>query len=66
MMEIGDCIGAITQFMAADNDTLKQRTYNIGAANFNPTQLAESIRRHVPNFEIICTPDSRQGIADSW
>lgn len=66
MMEIGDCVSAITQFMDADNDILTQRTYNLAAASFTPKQLAESIRRHVPDFEIICESDSRQAIADSW
>ena len=66
MMEIGDCVDAITQFMDADDTILTQRTYNLAAASFTPKQLSASIRRHVPDFEIVCESDSRQAIADSW
>eukprot|EP00039_Didymoeca_costata_P023850 m.8538 g.8538 ORF g.8538 m.8538 type:complete len:363 (-) comp3913_c0_seq1:118-1206(-) len=66
MMHIVDCVNGIDEFMKTDSDQLTMRTYNLGAISFTPVQLADSIRRHFPDFEIVCKPDKRQMIADSW
>jgi hypothetical protein len=34
--------------------------------SFSPTQIADEIRKSIPEFKISYTPDYRQEIADSW
>ena len=66
MMYIDDCLRAIVQFLEAPSDSLRYRTYNINAMSFNPEELAQEIRRYVPDLEVTYKADSRQNIADSW
>jgi nucleoside-diphosphate-sugar epimerase len=41
-------------------------SYNIGGVSFSPKELADEIKKHIPDFEIVYTPDYRQNIAESW
>jgi nucleoside-diphosphate-sugar epimerase len=67
MMYMEDAILATAQIMDAENDKIKIRSaYNVAAFSFNPSDIAESIRKHIPEFEISYSPDFRQGIANSW
>ena len=66
MMYIDDCLRAIIQYLEAPSEALRYRTYNINAMSFNPEELAEEIRRYVPDLEMTYEPDSRQKIADTW
>ena len=67
MMYMEDAILATSQIMEAQNDKIKIRSaYNLAAFSFNPIEIAESIRKHIHEFEISYSPDFRQTIADSW
>ncbi|HLI21491.1 MAG TPA: NAD-dependent epimerase/dehydratase family protein [Stellaceae bacterium] len=68
MMYMPDAIRAILELMSADPARLTHRNaFNITAMNFSPAQLADAIRRHIPDFRIDYEVDPvRQAIADSW
>jgi nucleoside-diphosphate-sugar epimerase len=68
MMYMPDAIRAMIELMLVDPARLEHRNaYNITAMNFTPAELAEAVRRHVPDFVIDYDIDPvRQSIADSW
>ncbi len=67
MMYMPDAIKATIGIMQADADKIKIRSsYNLAGFSFSPKQIAEEIKKHVPDFSISYKPDSRQQIADSW
>ncbi|CDW71851.1 nad-dependent epimerase [Stylonychia lemnae] len=66
MIYIDDCIQGTIDFLKADSTKLKRRTYNMAGISFNPEQLAASLQKLLPNFEIQYEPDFRQKIADAW
>jgi nucleoside-diphosphate-sugar epimerase len=67
MMFMDDAIRATISIMDADGESLKIRSsYNLGAMSFGPEEIAASIKKHIPEFEINYQPDFRQAIADSW
>ncbi|HEX5625331.1 MAG TPA: NAD-dependent epimerase/dehydratase family protein, partial [Saprospiraceae bacterium] len=67
MMFMDDSIRATLELMDADPDRIRIRTsYNLAGMSFTPAEVAESIRRHIPEFEIRYAPDYRQKIANSW
>jgi nucleoside-diphosphate-sugar epimerase len=67
MMYMPDCIKCTLDLMEADLSRLKHHgDYNVAAISFSPSELAEEISKHIPDFDISYQPDHRQAIADSW
>jgi nucleoside-diphosphate-sugar epimerase len=67
MMYMPDAMDATINIMGADADKIRIRSsYNVGAISFDPEQIANEIKKHIPNFTIDYAPDFRQAIADSW
>ena len=67
MMYMPDAINGTIQLAEADFDKLKHHSdFNHAAMSFTTGELAASIKKHIPDFEITYEPDYRQAIADSW
>lgn len=67
MLYMDDAIDAIIQLMNAPKENLSIRTsYNLGGLSFEPEELTDEIKKHIPDFEISYAPDFRQKIADTW
>ncbi len=67
MMHMEDAIRATIEIMHVPAENIKIRgSYNLSGISFNPKQIAEEIKKHIPNFSISYKPDFRQAIADSW
>ena len=67
MMFMDDAIKATVDIMTAKKDNIKIRSsYNLAAISFTPKEVAASIKKHIPEFEITYNPDFRQDIANSW
>jgi nucleoside-diphosphate-sugar epimerase len=67
MMYMPDAIRATIELMEAPSDNIKVRTsYNVAGISFSPKEIAASIQKHIPEFNITYNPDFRQAIADSW
>ncbi len=67
MMYMPDAIRATLELMDAPADQISVRTsYNVSGMSFSPKEIAASIQAHIPEFEMLYKPDSRQQIADSW
>ena len=67
MMYMDDAIAATIQIMQSPKGQIKIRSsYNLAAMSFTPTEIAEEIKKHIPEFTITYHPDFRQKIADSW
>ncbi len=67
MMFMDDAIAGTVQIMENPPENIKIRSsYNIAAFSFTPKQLAEEIRKYIPEFEIEYKPDFRQKVAETW
>ncbi|MBB6630086.1 L-threonine 3-dehydrogenase [Clostridium algidicarnis] len=68
MMYMPDALNAIVTLLEADSSKLIHRNaFNITAMSFEPTMLANEIKKHIPNFTMNYDVDPvRQAIADSW
>ena len=67
MMYMPDAIKATLDLMNAPRESVKIRSsYNLAGMSFSPKEIFESIKKHVPDFQIEFNPDFRQAIADSW
>lgn len=67
MMYMDDAIDATIQLMQGPEEAIGIRTsYNLAAMSFSPSEIADEIKTHYPNFEVDYQPDYRQEIAESW
>ena len=67
MMYMPDCIKGTIDLMEADISKLNHHCdFNMTSMSFSAGELAEEIKRHIPEFKITYKPDFRQDIADSW
>jgi nucleoside-diphosphate-sugar epimerase len=67
MMYMPDAIRATLELMEAPAEKIKIRSsYNVSGTSFNPVEIAEAIKAHVPHFEMTYKSDERQAIANSW
>ncbi len=67
MMFMEDAVKATLGLMEAPPEKIKVRSsYNISAMSFCPSEIAEEIKKIIPEFTISYQPDYRQSIADSW
>jgi nucleoside-diphosphate-sugar epimerase len=67
MMYMPDAVHAALQLMDADAAAHSVRTgYNLAAVSFTAGELADELRKSVPDFTCTYVPDARQAIADSW
>lgn len=68
MMYMPDALDAITGLLEANPDKLIHRNaFNVTAMSFEPEEIAASIRKEIPEFELSYDVDpDRQAIADSW
>lgn len=67
MMFMDDAIRATIDIMECPQENIKIRSsYNIAGISFSPEELANEIRKSIPEFEITYAPDYRQQLAESW
>jgi nucleoside-diphosphate-sugar epimerase len=68
MMYMPDALRAAIEIMEADPVRLVHRnSFNIASMSFDPEIIYQSIKKHIPEFEMEYKVDPlRQGIADSW
>jgi nucleoside-diphosphate-sugar epimerase len=67
MMYMDDAIRATVEIMQAPKENIAIRSsYNLSAISFTPKEIAEEIKKHIPDFTVTYKPDFRQKIANSW
>ncbi len=67
MMYMDDAVNATIRLMETDAKNVKVRSsYNLGGISFTPKELADEIKKYIPELEVTYKPDFRQEIAESW
>lgn len=67
MMYMPDAIRGTIQLAETDFSKLKHHSnFNFAGISFSCEQLADEIKKHIPDFQISYQPDFRQAIANSW
>lgn len=67
MMYMDDCVKGTIDIMEAPKEKITIWTsYNHAAISFSAEELANEIKKHIPDLEVTYNPDHRQAIADSW
>jgi nucleoside-diphosphate-sugar epimerase len=66
-MYMPDCIKGTIDLMETDLSKLKHHCdFNFAAMSFSVRELADEIKKHIPEFTCEYKPDFRQVFADSW
>lgn len=67
MMYMDDAIRATIELMEAPAEQIKTNmAYNVSAMSFAPEEVAASIQKIIPDFQMNYAPDFRQQIANGW
>ncbi|AZZ59583.1 NAD-dependent epimerase/dehydratase family protein [Riemerella anatipestifer] len=67
MLYMDDAINATIKLMQEPAENISiWGSYNLGGMSFTPAELANEIKKVMPDFKISYQPDFRQSIADSW
>jgi nucleoside-diphosphate-sugar epimerase len=67
MMYMDDAVKATIMLMEAPAEKIKVRSsYNLGGISFTPKEIAEEIKKYIPELSVSYKPDFRQAIAESW
>ena len=67
MMYMNDAIRGTIQLAETEISKLKNHSnFNFAGVSFSCQELADEIKKHIPEFKISYEPDFRQQIADSW
>lgn len=68
MMYMPDALKAAVDLMEADpNKLIHRNAFNVSTMSFDPEMLADSIKKHIPEFKLDYEVDRvKQEIADSW
>lgn len=67
MMYMADAIRGTIELSEADFSKLKHfSNFNFAAISFSCEEIANEIKKHIPEFQIDYKPDFRQAIANSW
>lgn len=68
MMYMPDCLDSTLHMIEAPREDLSKCVYNISSMSFNPEQVAASIKKIIPSFEMdFSSPDpTTDKIAKSW
>ena len=64
---MNDAIRGTIQLAETEFSKLKNHSnFNFAGVSFSCQELADEIKKHIPEFKISYEPDFRQQIADSW
>ena len=67
MLHMDDGVRATLEFLDAPASSITERgSYNLAGLSFTPRDIANEIRKHIPDFENEYQPDFRQAIASGW
>ena len=62
-----DAVRGTLELMEAPAKAITERgSYNLAGVSFTPREIADEIRKHLPDFEMGYEPDFRQAIASGW
>ena len=66
MAFIDDTVDCLVKLLDAPREKLTRCVYNCSCMSFCPGELAEEIKKEIPEFKVEYEPDFRQAIADTW